>query len=275
MSNLTPNTDDVSKANTPLAAYIVNPASPIRPLPIWLSRNPWLTFVLPFAVFMAVGSFEPTPEKPFELFGFTIEYSAYPVVYSVKIFLTMLAMAAVWPGYRQFAFRVSPLAILVGAVGVVLWVGITKLQLESRMLTPLGLGWLVDFGTRSAFNPLAAWPDQPLLAYGFLLVRFWGLAIVVPVIEEFFLRGLVMRYVVDPDWWKVPFGTLTTSAAVVGTLVPMAMHPAELLAAAVWFTSITWLMFKTKNIWDCVAAHAVTNLLLGVWVVASGEWHLM
>ncbi len=275
MSNLPPNSKSLPAASPTLATSTADTASQARLLPPWLAQYPWLTFVLPFAVFMLVGSLEPTPEKPFELFGATIEYSAYPIVYSVKIALTMLAMAAVGPGYRQFAFRVSPLALVVGAVGVVLWVGICKLELEAKLLGPLGLGWLVETGSRSAFNPFAVWPDQPLLAYGFLAVRFWGLAIVVPVIEEFFLRGLVMRYVIDPDWWKVPFGTLSTTAVIVGTLVPVAMHPAEIFAAAVWFTSITWLMFKTKNIWDCVAAHAVTNLLLGVWVVASGDWHFL
>jgi uncharacterized protein len=57
--------------------------------------------------------------------------------------------------------------------------------------------------------------------------------------------------------------------------VPVLMHPAEMLAAAVWFTLVTWLMFKTKNIWDCVVAHGVTNLLLGIWVVASGDWYFL
>jgi hypothetical protein len=62
---------------------------------------------------------------------------------------------------------------------------------------------------------------------------------------------------------------------VAGTLVPVLMHPAELFAAAVWFSMITWLMAQTKNIWDCVAAHAVTNLCLGVWVLASGDWYFL
>ena len=275
MSNLSQNPDGISKTNTTLATPTAGTTNQVCPLPSWLALRPWLTFVLPFAVFMLVGSLEPTPDKPFNLLDVTIEYSAYPIVYSVKIVLTMLAMAAVRPGYRQFAFRVSPLALAVGAVGVVLWVGICKLELEAKILGPLGLGWLIETGSRSAFNPFSVWPDQPLFAYGFLAVRLWGLAIVVPVIEEFFLRGLVMRYVIDPDWWKVPFGTLSTTAVIVGTLVPVAMHPAEIFAATVWFTLITWLMFKTKNIWDCVAAHAVTNLLLGVWVVVSGDWHFL
>jgi len=84
-----------------------------------------------------------------------------------------------------------------------------------------------------------------------------------------------MRVVTDNDWANLPIGQVNRAAILVGTLVPMLMHPAELLAAAIWFSTVTWLMIKTRNIWDCVAAHAVTNLLLGVYVVASGEWHLM
>ena len=43
--------------------------------------------------------------------------------------------------------------------------------------------------TRGAFNPLAQWPGEPLKAYGFLTIRFVGLVLVVPVMEEFFLRS--------------------------------------------------------------------------------------
>jgi CAAX prenyl protease-like protein len=115
----------------------------------------------------------------------------------------------------------------------------------------------------------------PALAWGFLAVRFFGLVAVVPLIEEFFLRGFVMRFVIQADWWAVPFGKVNRMALVLGTLVPMAMHPGELLAAAVWFSMITWLMVRTRNIWDCVIAHAITTLLLGIYVVWSGHWELM
>ncbi len=235
--------------------------------------------MLPFVIFILGNTLEPT-QKGYEWFGIAVPYVAYPFFYIAKIALTMVALAVVWRGYRQFAFRVSPLSILVGAVGVVLWVGICKLRLESKLLEPLGglleplgLTWLTEIGQRSAYNPLEQWPDAPLVAYGFLAVRLWGLAIIVPLVEEFFLRGFVMRFVVAAEWWNVPFGTLTRTAVVVGTLLPILMHPAgEMLAVAVWFSLVTWLMARTKNIWDCVAAHVVTNLLLGIYVIASGEW---
>jgi CAAX protease family protein len=245
-----------------------------------------MTFLLPFIVYMLVGSFEPRPPKPPLILPdggsrpaanqnwFGLEYRHYPAVYTVKIVLTIAAMVFVCPGYRQFPPRVSALAIVVGMVGVVLWIGLCHLQLERRLLTPLGLEKMLGLGERPAFNPLAELAETPAWAYTFLAIRFAGLALIVPVIEEFFLRGFVMRYAVREDWWAVPFGKVTPLAAVVGTAVPMLMHPGELLAAFVWFSLVTWLMIRTKNIWDCVAAHAVTNLLLGIYVVTQHEWQL-
>jgi CAAX prenyl protease-like protein len=248
--------------------------------------SPWLTFLLPFIVYMAVGTFEPAPPKPpiklpdggsrpaANQNWFGLEYRHYPVIYTAKIALTLAAMAFVFPGYRQIPFRISPLAIFIGTVGVVLWIALCQLRLEEKILEPLGLASFLGLGERPAFNPLQELAATPTWAYTFLAIRFVGLALIVPIIEEFFLRGFLMRYVISQDWWEVPFGQLTRVAAIAGTAVPMLMHPGELLAAFVWFSLVTWLMAHTRNIWDCVAAHAVTNLLLGIYVVTQHQWHL-
>jgi CAAX prenyl protease-like protein len=241
-----------------------------------LQKHRWATFVLPILVFMLVGCLEPKPAGDGSLAGWLgIPYHYYPAVYTLKIALAVTAVLFVWPGYRVFPLRVSPLAVLVGVVGIVVWVGICLLGLEKKLLEPLGVGGFLDLGTRSAFNPFEELKGYPAACiWGFLAVRFFGLVVVIAVIEEFFLRGFLMRFVMQANWWEVPFGKVNVTAVLVGTLAPMLMHPAELFAAAVWFSLVTWLMVKTKNIWDCIAAHAITNLLLGVYVVASGEWHL-
>ena len=51
-------------------------------------------------------------------------------------------------------------------------------------------GELVEMGERPGFNPLEELEDDPTWAYGFLAIRLFGLAILVPMIEEFFLRGV-------------------------------------------------------------------------------------
>jgi CAAX prenyl protease-like protein len=254
-----------------------------------LAERPWLTFLLPFIVYMVLGSFEPGPPKPpirlpngtmtpaANENWFGLEHRHYPLVYSAKIAITIACMLFVLPGYRQFPFRVSPLAIGVGVLGVIAWIGLCEIGLEQQLVDWLGkdnalIGWL-GLGERPAYNPLKQLAAAPLWAYTFLLIRFLGLALIVPILEEFFLRGFLMRFVVSDRWWQVPFGTLTATSLVVGTLVPVLYHP-EKLAALVWFSLVTWLMVRTKNMWDCVAAHAVTNLLLGIYVVTRSAWHL-
>jgi CAAX prenyl protease-like protein len=243
-------------------------------------KNPWLVFLLPFVAYALAGSFEPTPDAPGgRAIGLAIPYAWYPVIYTVKIALTLAAVALVLPGYRQFPFRISLISILVGVAGIFIWVGLCRLDVEHAYIQPaldrVGLGSIIGSGDRPAFDPFAELADHPVHAWMFLAIRFFGLALVVPVIEEFFLRGFVMRLAVDQNWWEVPFGKANRLALALGTLVPMLAHPAELLAAAAWFSLVTWLMLKTRNIWDCVAAHAVTNFLLGAYVVASGNWKLM
>jgi uncharacterized protein len=291
-----------------------------RPLPEgWLSRYPWATFILPMAVFMLLGTFEPRPPENFdpadaknlaelranleraEALEATSEgllpkfsYMAYPWIYSAKLALVVLSMILVLPGYRTFPWRVSGLSVVVGVVGVALWIVLCHLRLEPKIIGPIdrflgslipglepdetpsvGLMGMLGTGQRSAYNPLVYLADKPAQAWLFLIIRFAGLAIVVPIIEEFFLRGFLMRFVVHEQWWQVPFGTATRAALIAGTAVPMLMHPGELLAAFVWFSLVSWLMVRTKNIWDCVVAHGVTNFLLGVYVVVFDQWQLM
>lgn len=256
----------------------LRPESTRRGGPFALS--PWLTFLLPFIVYMVAGGFEPAPphKSGFEVENwFGLRYDQYPIVYTAKIALTIAAMWYVLAGYRQFPFRISPLAIAVGIVGVVLWIGLSRLGLEDHVVKLLGrdstLVGLLGLGERPAYNPLDQLAATPVWAYTFLAIRFLGLALIVPIIEEFFLRGFLMRCVMADRWWEVPFGQVTTAAIILGTLVPVIYHP-EKLAALVWFSLVTWLMVRTKNIWDCVAAHAVTNLLLGVYVVTQQQWQL-
>lgn len=289
-----PGTDAPAKAPSPFLD-IANAPLPAQGL---LRRQHWLTVLMPFVVYMVgmfiVGRIElPNEKKPDEKaikrMGIEeqeevkrkIPYSYYPTIYSGQIAFTTLAMLLVIPGYLAFRGRPGMLAVLVGVGGAVLWIGLCKLHLEERILGPLGLGKFMDFGRRPGFNPLAELKDNPTWAYQFLAIRLFGLVIVVPIIEEFFLRGWLMRYVMHVRWDEIPFGVVDRTALIAGTAIPMLMHPGELFAAAAWFSLVTWLMLRTRCIWDCVVAHALTNLGIGLWVVVptlmgkEADWWLM
>jgi CAAX prenyl protease-like protein len=275
---------------------------PTPPLPRGIcGRWPALTYVLPFVVFMLGTFFEPSRPEPSKYANIDesklnfaerellhqkreeekvesakqIPYEHYPVVYTGKIVATVIAMLIVLPGYLTWRpFRVSGLAWAVGGVGAVVWILLAKLQVSLYPHLPSGVGKLLEMGGRAGFNPLTELPPGSAWSYGFLAIRFFGLVVVIAVVEEFFLRGFLMRYVMHIDWFKIPFGVMNGLglAAVIG--FPVLAHP-ERLAALAWFSMVTWLMLRTRNIWDCVIAHAVTNLLMGLWVVYSGDWWMM
>lgn len=238
----------------------------------FVARHRWVPFVAPLVVYLVAGSFEPAPRdhttsQPYRWFALDLDNAWYPAIYSIKIGMTLAAMLVAMRSYRQFPWKVTRWAVLVGVAGTVVWVGLTDLQ---RIF-----GWTFGSVERSAFNPLAELADRPAWAYTFLAIRFIGLVVIVPVIEEFFLRGFLMRFVTAAEWWKLPIGQVSMTAVVVGSVVPALMHPGEFVAALVWFTLVTWLMVRTRNIWDCVFAHALTNLLLGCYVLPTGKWYFM
>ena len=157
--------------------------------------------------------------------------------------------------------------MIVGVVGIFVWVGIWWIKNNV-----LQMGDVMK-GSRAAFNPFEVLKDNPTWMWQFMAIRFWGLVIVVPFLEEFFLRGWLMRYIDDPDWDTIPLGLVTKLSGPGVAIYAAATHP-ETLAAVVWFSMVTWLYWKTKSIWDCVVAHLTTNLLLGLFVLKSGIWQL-
>jgi CAAX prenyl protease-like protein len=246
--------------------------APVGPQPGCLDKRPWLVFILPIAVYLLVGSLEPANDPAG---GRTLGMdflTAYSLVYTLKIGLTLVAMAAVLPGYRQFCSPPGLLAVVVGAVGVVVWIGLCRLPQVVGIQE--ALSGLLGVGLRPGYDSWELIAASPGWGWTFLAIRFLGLALIVPVIEEFFLRGFLCRAVVDQDWPKVAFGTATPAAIAVSIIIPALYHPTELFAAMAWFGMVTWLMVRTRNIWDCVVAHAVTNLLLGIYVVTMRQWHL-
>lgn len=193
----------------------------------------------------------------------------YPATYTIVIGITALLMLLAFPGYFRAPFKLTIWSVIVGVVGIFVWIGLVELDRNF-----LHIGEMLGFGSRAAFNPFEELKSNPTWMYQFMAIRFAGLVLVVPFIEEFFIRGWLMRYIDDPDWDQMPLAE--HGALAIGGVVVYAIcgHPAELLAAAVWFSMVTWLFLKTKSIWDCVLAHAITNLLLGLFVIYTNSWHL-
>lgn len=243
------------------------------------SSNP-LPFVLPFVVFTLISLWQVDVMGSFEGDGF--ENSPIPTMTpEVWNYIAKLGMQIVVCGglvfyfrktyFEHFRLRISPLSVAVGIIGVFLWIGVCYPQLEDQFLGlfPESLVGNLD---RPSFNPFMI-KNTTALAI-FLIARFGILAVIVPLVEELLVRGWLVRWVQNPSWEDVGYKGLTMSALFAASIYGIATHPKEMIAAFLWFGLVTWLMVKTENLWDCVVAHAVTNLLLGIYVLWFSQWHL-
>ena len=127
-------------------------------------------------------------------------------------------------------------------------------------------------GSRVGYNPFSEGaPSTTQIA--FVIVRLLELTIIVPLIEEVFWRGFLSRYLIAEDFERVEQGTFTVFSFFVVSFLFASAHT-EILAAIAWCVMINVLYARTKNVWACVLMHAVTNGLLGVYILATKEWHL-
>lgn len=243
--------------------------------------NSALPFVLPFVIYMLIGTFWSVDiMESYQGDGFSD--SVIPTMtpetwqYIFKILAQLLICAGVLIYFRKvyfehFKLRVSPLAVVVGVIGVVLWVGVCHPQLENQLLGMLPESIRPDLD-RPSFNPFLIKDTSVLVT--FLLVRFAALALLVPIVEELFIRGWLVRWIQDPQWENIGYRGLGAGALLTASIYGVATHPTEAIAAFLWFGLVTWLMVRTGNLWDCVVAHGVTNLLLGIYVIWFAQWHL-
>jgi CAAX prenyl protease-like protein len=218
-------------------------------------------------VFLVGSLFEPVPSGGGLAGSLGIPYSAYPLVYSIRLAATLAAIAACRGPLSGWLGRPSWWPPLLGLALALPWIVLSGLQREA--------GFGGTLGERSGFNPFAELGEGSRQAWAFLAVRFLGLMVVTPIIEELFLRGFLMRVVIHEDFWKVPFGLLTFASAATCAVYAAVSHPAEAIAAIGWFAIVSGIAAATRAPIDPILAHAATNLAIGVYVVATGAWWLM
>lgn len=222
---------------------------------------PIVVYAAPYVLFAGLGLLE----------GSTGSSTWYPFWYAVK---TALVAAAWWhfrARYPKPSSKGVGLGVTVGVLGIVIWVVLSRLALPTEFVDRLP-SWLQSAGTRSAYDPFSEL-SSPFVVWAFLAVRMTGLVVIVPLMEEVFWRGFVLRYVVDENFENVPQGQFTPASFAAVTLLFAATHP-EFLAALAWGALANYLYYRTRNLWACIVAHAVTNLLLGLYIVSTASWHL-
>ena len=102
-------------------------------------------------------------------------------------------------------------------------------------------------------------------------IHLLGTGAVIAVAEEFFWRGYLLRTVRTPDFLDLDAGQFHLISFAAVTLVFAAEHM-EMLAGLLAGLCFGLFFVKTRDIWAASIAHAVTNLLLGIYVPLTAHW---
>ncbi len=103
--------------------------------------------------------------------------------------------------------------------------------------------------------------------------RFLRLVVVVPVMEEVFWRAFLLRFLIDEQFERVPFGKFSwLSFGVVTVAFTFSHSRPDWFAAFVCGALYNIVAYRTRSLASCILAHAFTNLLLGLWIMQTHEW---
>ena len=235
---------------TPLGTQAETPQESERASP-----RPWIGYVVPTVAFMLLSGLETGTWK-----GSGIPYIWAYTLKVVVVTVALVMYRPMWTDIRIEPRRILP-AILIGICAFVMWIYVDRYTPHPAFL-----------GSRKGFNPYAE-IHAPLQRALFLLERFYGLTLMVPVMEELFWRSFLLRWLTDPDFARIPLGTFSWSAFWIVTGAFGLAHP-EWLAAILFAALMALLLKQTRSLFACVVVHGVTNLLLGLYVLQTGNWRL-
>lgn len=182
-------------------------------------------------------------------------------VYGLTVLVVGGLLVWFWREYGELVAQTLPnlseaaLAVVVGVAVFGLWVN-------------LDAPWMRLGEPSAGFVPTDA---QGRLMWPLIAVRWVGASLLVPVMEELFWRSFLMRWVQSPQFESVPPQSVGLKAIVLSTFVFMLAHTLW-LAAIIAGLAYAWLYVRTGKLWVPIIAHAVTNGVLGVWVVMTGKW---
>jgi CAAX prenyl protease-like protein len=189
-----------------------------------------------------------------------------------------------WDARLDAPFRV----ILMGVTCYLCWPAQISLK-PVRPLLSIGVGVLVFFlwigpdvlipgyrGSILFFNRF--WHLQSSLRPSELQstwVLFWRTTraiLIVPIVEELFWRAWLMRWIINPDFQKVPLGAYSTLAFWATAILFASEHGAYWDVGLITGIVYNAWMVKTKSVADCILMHAVTNGMLSAYVILTAQW---
>lgn len=179
-------------------------------------------------------------------------------IYPLQTLICATLLIRYWPAYEMRWPQGHLLAIGSGILALLLWIAPQQWFGAAPRLE----------GFEPAFFGSDGWPYY--LNVG---VRFLRLVVIVPLVEEIFWRGFLLRYLIREDFWNVPMGSFSwRSFGIVTAGFCLEHSPPDWPAAILTGALFNFVAYRTRSLSACVLTHAVTNALLGAYVLRTGQW---
>jgi uncharacterized protein len=161
-----------------------------------------------------------------------VRHAGATLVIAVAVFVVWIAPDLLFPGYRHF------------------W-------LFENILLPKAT-------TSLSVSGILSWPV--------LALRMIRAVVIVPIVEELFWRAWLMRWLIDPDFERVPLGKYSAKSFWIVAALFASEHGPYWDVGLVAGVIYNWWMVRTRSLGDLILAHAVTNLILSAYVIAFEKW---
>ncbi len=208
---------------------------------------------------------------------------ALPFIAPLFLFMLFLCVQGFCPNQHYVLYPIA--TISVAAVFACYWHSLPSL-VPSAPIASIGIG-IVCVIAWIGLDPILVHYDQPLIGRNpFLLYpagiawtlfgfRLAGIAICVPIMEELFWRGFLMRWLIKDDFTSIPMGTYRPMSFWATAACFASVHGSQWpLAVVVGIIYGVWFV-KTKSLGNVVLAHGITNLLLALYCLFTNDWHFL
>jgi CAAX prenyl protease-like protein len=233
----------------------------VRVLEKYFRESPVVVRVAPFIIFVALTCCQ----------GKCGAASAY-WFYLAKTIIGIWLILEIRPLVAEMRWAISWEAIVVGVGIFAIWVGISgEWTTQNSLWLKLGITHASASPTGN-WNPREQFGENSALAWLMICVRIAGSTFVVPPLEEVFYRSFLYRYIANQNFLSVPLNKFLPLPFLATALVFGFSHN-EWLAGILCGAAFQWLVLRKNRLGDAMTAHAITNFLLGLWVVWRGAWN--
>ncbi|MHC4795757.1 MAG: CAAX prenyl protease-related protein, partial [Planctomycetota bacterium] len=106
-----------------------------------------------------------------------------------------------------------------------------------------------------------------------MVLRITVACTAVPVVEEIFWRGFLLRALINWDRFEtIPLGTFTWFSFLATSLLSVLEHPDNWAVSILCWFVYNALMYWKKSILFLIITHGITNLALYIYVIVAQDW---